>query len=208
MPGATVQAITANFLMGRSASPLSTRSPQMAQQNETFETETRPDSPILRSNPQTFLRLVSFSTSDLPRKLRTHIKADYLTQKSNKTERLVKYQTLTYSARSTYESTPSRRSIFALSQDLWGLPRAGNGHPANPPQNPSKTHPFPTQEGSPALCPFGSQNGKKWDKSRNVKLQIVAPQQLTTTVFCAVPFSPGIPYSRLSGCRRPCDRRA
>ncbi len=77
------------YTKGGGVCHLSTRQPAlypfnpMAQQNETFETETRPNSSILRTNPRTFLRLVSFSGS----RPRTHEAMDYLTQKSNKTER-------------------------------------------------------------------------------------------------------------------------
>src|SRR5262245_61562011 len=47
----TVQRITIQRLPASTLQPI---------QNETFETETRPDSSILRTNPQTSLRLVSF----------------------------------------------------------------------------------------------------------------------------------------------------
>ncbi len=62
---------------------------------------------ILRTNPRTFLRPVSFSTS-YPR---THAAMDYLTPKSNKTERSTSVQPPSTSGASTCESALAGRSI-------------------------------------------------------------------------------------------------
>ncbi len=84
-------------------------------QNETFETETGPDSPILRSNPQTFLRLVSFFVNRTAR-TRTYTTMDYLTQKSNKTERSATCPELAPCAATTYAGRRRDRSVFEMGQ--------------------------------------------------------------------------------------------